>query len=601
MASFGSDRREGGSSGGRSQRAPIAFTGPPSSTLTQTQRARRAHPGGVITRVYPPGYDPNDRTHRFERQRSASGTPVPNDTPALAPRQAAASRVRRDSHNGRSRLQGRHDTRGHQHSFPLGLPPHLDSPGFTGIDDNSAQPMADGLDGPWPAYDPIDEDAEDDGQLGRSHALQRTPAAPRTAARGEASSAGAALDYGMATPAPAVQHGSMAADFEAGAPIAYVNEAPLRGYDAYRMQERMADQLADQQAHEFADVEAEEWEAKERAAEASRAEVAARRARAALVRADAEARMRALQEESKPAEQPLEEEDPAEEVGGYTPFRTADRSNGAQYAQRAVPASELGPRGRHSYLSQADAGRVGPRQHAPLMTGRIVIPEDWGDDDEPIADSYADEYAAPRDLAYRSTASRLSRGNAGREVHMTDGWGDDVPAGRRSGVAARIVHAPKQLDVSTSGRVVTALQTAQRPKDRPAAQPAAKRTTSHPAPAADISVEDRLNMSLDSIATRQKGPVRADAAARGRGNSGARSRGRGRLGGRHAAGRAAGDAEPGNGDAARDSSQHQQKVATEQRGNGIASGTGKRAVQAVLKPADKLNMSLDQIQKRQRV
>jgi len=601
MASFGSDRREGGSGGGRSQRAPIAFTGPPSSTLTQTQRARRAHPGGVITRVYPPGYDPNDRTHRFERQRSASGTPVPNDTPAPAPRQAAASRVRRDSHDGRSRLQGRHDARGHQQSFSLGLPPHLDSPGFTGIDDHSAQPMADGLDGPWPAYDPIDDDAEDNGQFGRLHALQRTPAAaPRTAAaRGGAGDAGgagaAALDYGMATPTPAVQHGSMAADFEAGAPVAYVNEAPLRGYDAYLMQTRMADQ----QAEELADVEAEERAANMAAAEALQAEVAARRARAARVRADADARMRALQE-AEPAEQPLEE-DLAEGLGGYTPFRARDRSNGAQHAPRAVTASAQGASDQFSYLSRADAGRAGPQQHAPLMTGRIVIPEDWGSDDEPIADSYADDFAAPRDSGYRSTASRLSRGNAGREVRMADGWAEAVPAGRRSTVAGRIVHAPKQLDVSTSGRVVTALQTAQRPKDRPAAQPAGKRTTPHPAHAADISVEDRLNMSLDSIAARQKGPGRADAAPRGRGNSGARGRGRGRLGGRHADGRAADDAEPENGHAARDSRQRQQKVAAEQRGNGIASGAGKRAVEAVLKPADKLNMSLDQIQKRQRV
>ena len=598
MAPSGSDRREGASSGGRSQRAPISFTGPSSSTHTQTQRAPRiAHPGGVITRVYPPGFDPNDRTHRFERQRSASGTPVPSETPAPALRQTAASRVRRDSHDNKSRLHGRHDARGHQQSFPLGLPPHLDSPGLMGIND-SAQPMADSLDGPWPAYDPIDDDdAEEDGHFGRSHAVQQTPPAPRTGARGAAggaSSAGTALDFGMATPAPAV-HGSMAADFEAGAPVAYVNEAPLRGYDAYVMQERIADQKAELEELER---EANAKAAEAQQAEAWQAEAAARRAKAARVRADAKARMRAVQA-AQSAEQPLEEDESDADVAGHAAFRVADRSNGAHYTGRAVPASELGTHSRFSYLSRGDAGRAGPQRQAPLTAGRIVIPEGWDDDDEPMDDSCAaDDYAAPRDLGHRSTATRLSRGI--REVHMADGWGDGLSAGHRSGVAGRIVHAPKHINGGASGRVVTALQTSRRPNARPTAQPAAVRTTSRPAPAPQISVEDRLNMSLDSIAAQQKVPLRAQATPRGLGNGGVR--GRGRSGGRHsAAGRGADDAGAENGTAARDDGQRQQTVAAEQKRKRLASGAGQRAVQTVLRPADKLNMSLDQIQKRQRV
>ena len=556
---------------------------------TPTQRARVAHPGGVITRVFPAGFDPNDRTHRFQRQRSASGTPVPNDSPNPAPRQAAASHTRRNSHDSKMRLHGRHDARGHQQSFPLGLPPHLDSPGLVGIND-SARPMADSLDGAWPAYDPIDDaDAEDDGHFSCLHAAQQTPASARTAARagaGDANDAGAALDYGMATPAPAV-HGSMAADFEAGAPVAYVNEAPLRGYDAYLMQERIADQRAM--------VEAQEQEADEKAAEAWEAEKAARLAKVARVRADAEARMRSL-EASQPAERPLAE-DSDEEGASYAAVRAADRSNGAQYAPRALTASGRAARDRFSHLARADAGEAGPQQHAPLTAGRIVIPEDWGDDDEPM-DSYADGYAALRDPVYRSTAPRLSRGNVAREVYMAEGRRETVPAGQRFGVTGRIVHAPKQLN---AGRVVTALQTSQRPSDRPAAQRAAVRTTPQPAPAPKISVEDRLNMSLDSFAERQKGPVRAGATPRGRGNSGVRGRGRGRLGGRHpVAARGAGDAAAENGHAARGKRPRQYSVTAEQTGNGLATGAGRRAVQPVLKPADKLDMSLDQISKRQR-
>ena len=630
MASYGSDHRDVELHGARSRRAFIAFIPPPSTS--SPLRARRAHPGGTITRVYPPNFDPNDRTHRFQRQRSASNTPRPEDAAPADPRQPT-SHPHHEPRRHRLAERGSHHAVQDEDPFPLGVPPHLD--GSAGDDDDDdAHLAAASLDEPWPADDHMDDANgsfdNDSSEDGCAHHVQHAPralSAQRAAtANGRAAHpAGAALDLGMAAPrserdgGPAAAgrrpaaHGSMAADFEAGAPVVYVNDNPLIGYDAYAMQRRMEDdqQPAQQTVLEQRlTAEAEErLAAEEEERQALAAEAAVRREEAAWRRAEAESRIRELQARRRAVQQPRGDAD----MVAATPM-TAD-GFGRSSVRRRIARQE----------AFADAGRVVGQRGVPpgdRETGKqqwggasapLVIPEDWGEDKAMIL-----EYD-------NNDASRAGRAGArfgsgtGRQVQVRGSWGAEahgargrlassrrrIVRGSSSGGGGRGVHAPKQLEPSAT-KIATALQTVRRPLNGLAAQPASKKPAQGPVPVQqpELSVEDRLGMSLESIAARQKAsaPAGADAAGPGRGAGGRRGgqRGVGLVG---LAGRGSGGAAGRGRGPTQQGRRPQQAVAAadeRQISNGSAAGR-KRTAKAELSPADMLSMSLDQIQKRRRV
>ena len=498
MSSYGSDHRDVELHGGRARRAPIAFIPPP--TTSSPSRARRAHPGGTITRVYPPNFDPNDRTHRFQRQRSASNTPRPEDAAPAAPRQSA-SHPHHEPRRHRLADGGSHRAV-QDDPFPLGLPPHLD--GSAGDDDDDAHLAADPLDGPWPADGPTDHahggyDSDDGWYDGREHEQQapRASTAQRVATTNgtAAVSTGAALDLGMAAPGSArdggpaggrrpAAHGSMAADFEAGAPVVYVNDNPLIGYDAYAMQRRMEDeqQPAQQSVPEEEELRLAVYEAER---QASAAEAAVRREEAAWRRAEAESRMRELQARRRTVHQPRGDAD----IVAATPM-TADGFGRASIGKQSARHDAFAAAGRVERRRSALVAETEPgTQQLGSASARLVIPEGWGED-EPMAFEDDNNNAGRVGRA----GSRLGSG-IGRQVQVRGSW--DVAShsgrGRSASSRGRIVrgsnsvnggrgvHAPKQLEPSVT-KIATAFQTVRRPISGLAAQPVRNNTAPGPAP-----------------------------------------------------------------------------------------------------------------------
>ena len=263
--------------------------------------------------------------------------------------------------------------------------------------------------------DPDRADDSEGWEDGRAHNVQQAPraAAQRvaTANGGAAVSAGAALDLGMAVPGSgwdggpadgrrAAAHGSMAADFEAGAPVVYVNDNPLIGWDAVEMQRRMEEE---QQPMQQAMLE-ERLAVEEEERQAVAAEVAVRRAEAVWRRAEAESRLRKLQA-SRQAMQPSRGVTDAVNAEAY---RLAGSSSGKRHPQQETYAAAGWPERQLKGL-HAEREPIGQRWGGGT-SARVVIPEDWGDD-EPMAVDYQNDYAEP--AGGRGSACRKRHGAAG--------------------------------------------------------------------------------------------------------------------------------------------------------------------------------------------